>query len=278
MSAPAAATPPASPLSPAPGPRENIADILCIGCQKGSTSWLHSALALHPDTHSFPDSEPITSTDKEAHFWDWNHHRGVEWYRQLMAPPEPHLKTLDFTPEYAFLRDEQIAECKALNPGARILYILRDPMVRAVSALRMHMLWRLGADYQGGLELDATFFTLLAEARLDEHGDFTRNHAAWARHYDDILVLDYEEFHADRAGNLARIMVHCGLPPERISGTAREKLDALLARRVWESPGFPVSRAVMQFLHGYTWRARVAAKEAFGIEFTEGERMLAAAP
>ena len=133
--------------------RTNITDILCIGCQKGSTSWLHSVLSCHPDTHAFPNSKPVTSTNKEAHFWDWNHQRGVDWYRTLMTPPEPHLLTMDFTPEYAFLPDAKIAECKALNPTAKIIYILRDPTARAVSAQRMQMLWGFGADTDRELEL-----------------------------------------------------------------------------------------------------------------------------
>ncbi|MFN3953130.1 MAG: sulfotransferase domain-containing protein [Pararhodobacter sp.] len=255
--------------------RRNIADILCIGCQKGSTSWLHSALALHPDTHAFPNSEPTTSTDKEAHFWDWNHHRGVEWYRTLLTPPEPHLRSLDFTPEYAFLPDEKIAECKALNPDARIIYILRDPMARAVSALRMHILWRFGPDHDTPLQLDDTFFKLMGQARMDGHGSYARNHAAWQRHYNEILVLNYEDFHADRLGSLERVLTFCGLAPERIEGEAREKLDKLLGRRVWESARFPVTREVLLFLQGYTWRTREAVKGVFGMEFSEAERLLA---
>src|SRR6056297_1799218 len=113
--------------------RENITDILCIGCQKGSTSWLHSVLNSHTGTYAFPNSEPVTSTSKEAHFWDWNHDRGVDWYRSLMTPDDPAKLALDFTPEYATLTNDQIAECKALNPTARVIYILRDPLARAVS-------------------------------------------------------------------------------------------------------------------------------------------------
>ena len=90
--------------------RENITDILCIGCQKGSTSWLHSVLNTHPATFAFEAAEPATSTNKEAHYWDWNRRRGPDWYRALMTPPDPALRSMDFTPEYAFLSEAQIAD------------------------------------------------------------------------------------------------------------------------------------------------------------------------
>jgi len=254
--------------------RSNITDILCIGCQKGSTSWLHSVLAVHPDTYSFPNSQPVTSTDKEAHFWDWNHHRGVEWYRTLMTPPEPHRLSMDFTPEYAILPGDKIAQCKALNPTARIIYILRDPLARAVSALRMHMLWRYGDAQEEALHLDDAFFDLIGKARLDAHGSFLRNLFNWKHHYEDILVLNYEDFHSDRMANVSRVMDYVGLDASRLDAPAQEKLDQLMARRIWESAPFAIDRDVLMFLHGYTWRTRDAVAGALGMHFTEADRLI----
>lgn len=256
------------------GERRNITDILCIGCQKGSTSWLHSVLNRHPDTHAFPDNEPLTSTCKEAHFWDKNHHLGVDWYRDLMAPPDPSMKTMDFTPEYAYLPDRHIAECKRLNPDARVIYLLRDPTARAVSALRMHLLWRFGKDYDQPLRLDDLFFSLMREALLDQHGSFVRNHEAWKRHYPDILVLNYEEFHTDRTASVARVMDHVGLDPARMSDADRARFDDVMGRHVWVSEKFPIERDALLFLHGFTWRTRVAVERAFGMTFQEGQRMI----
>ncbi len=254
--------------------RTNIADILCIGCQKGSTSWLHSAMACHPGTWSFPMSEPVTSTDKEAHFWDWNHHRGVQWYRELMTPPRPELMTLDFTPEYAFLGQGAIAECKEINPRARVVYILRDPVARAVSALRMHLLWRFGPDHAEPLTLGPLFFDLVAKARLDQHGAYVRNWSNWKRRYDDVLVMNYEDFHADRAGSVARVMEYCGLNPADMDAEGQQRLNKLMERRIWESAPFPIDPAVMHFLHGYTWRTRLTVESTFGMRFHEADSLL----
>ncbi len=255
--------------------RENIADILCIGCQKGSTSWLHSVLDCHPLTHAFPESEPLTSTDKEAHYWDWNHHRGADWYRTLLSPPQDSLRTMDFTPEYAFLNDEQIAECKALNPKAQVIYLLRDPLARAVSALRMQILWHLGKDHREPLHMDATGERLMRVARLDAHGDYLRNLRAWQRHYPDLIVLNYEDFHNQRVESVAAIMARLDLPIKEIEGERRERFDRLMAQRVWVSEPFQLDRALLMMLHGLTWRYRQACQRELGIHFDEGQRLLA---
>lgn len=254
--------------------RGNIADILCVGCQKGSTSWLHSVLQHHPDTAFFDDHEPLTSTVKEAHFWDWNRQRGVDWYRKLMTPPEPHRLMMDFTPEYAFLTDDDIAECKALSPNARVIYILRDPLVRAISAVRMHMLWRYGPDHARALSLDAEAMSLFTEARLELHGDYLRNLRAWQRHYPDLLLLNYEELHASRADTLARVMAFIGLDPARMSDDNRRDQAAMLEARIWESTRFAMERAVVMYLHGLTWHFREECRRDLGLSFHESAPLL----
>lgn len=255
--------------------RVNIADILCIGCQKGSTSWLHSVLNCHPGTWAFPDSEPVTSTSKEAHFWDWNHARGVDWYRALLTPPDSALKTMDFTPEYAYLSEAQIAECRALNPQARVIYILRDPLARAVSALRMHLLWEHGRDWAGVLDLGPDLYRLAAKARLAAHGDYLTNLDRWRQAYPDLIVLNYEDFHTDRAARVEGVMAALDLDPAEITGAAAERRARLMSARVWASEPFRVSRPALMFLHGLTRAWRAEAEAALGWRWTEGARLLA---
>ena len=254
--------------------RTNIADLLCIGCQKGSTSWLHSVLQCHPDTWFFKDSEPLTSTVKEAHFWDWNRHRGIDWYRALMTPPRDDLRTMDFTPEYAFLSPEHIAECARLSPGARVIYILRDPLARAVSGIRMHMLWHFGRDHREVLTLGERLFWLMEQAKLDRHADYVGNLRRWQDHY-DVLVLNYEDLHADRRASLARIMDHCGLDPARMGPEHHARLDRMLGERIWVSEPYTLDRGALFFLDGWLRPHRERAAHELGLTWTEGARMLA---
>ena len=186
--------------------RRNAADILCIGAQRAMTSWLHQVLAAHPQTWVFPNFEPLTSTSKEAHYWDRNAKRGPDWYKVMMRPLDDTLQSLDFTPEYAFLSNDQIAECKALNPDAKLIYILRDPLARAVSAIRMHTMWATqNAEAQAHqVTFGAAFLKRCQHARLWDHGAYCANIRRWRRRYPDLLVLNFEDLkHDPVAGILA---------------------------------------------------------------------------
>lgn len=251
-------------------PWKNIADILCIGCQKGSTRWLQSLLATHPDTWSFPDTRPQPSTDNAE---GRAHEPGVDWRHGLMKASDPRLKTMDFSPEYACLPDHYIAECKRLNPDAKVLYILRDPVARAVSALRTRMQRHFGPEAHARLDM-GLMLEMLPDAGLNQHGAFMQNLEAWKKHYPDMLVLNYEELHGDRATSIARIMEHVGLDPARLTGEHRARFNAIMAGKIWKSRQFPVERDVLMYLHGLTWNARMAVREALGFEFTEGTSVM----
>ena len=254
--------------------RRNIADILCIGCQKGATSWLHWVLSQHPDTHVFPDGEPLTSTNKEAHFWDRNHHLGMDWYRDLMAPPDAALKTMDFTPDYAPLPDHMIDECKWVNPDARVISVLRDPLARAVSALRMQMLWTLGPKHDAPLEMGAQLERLIAAVDLHSHSQYLRNYTAWKARYGDLLLLSYEGLAADPKGTVARVMAHVGLDPARLTGAARQRFEDALAERVWASQPYAVDRDVLFYLEGMMRETRREVEAHLRLRFSEGPRLL----
>lgn len=251
--------------------RSNIADVLCIGAQRAMTSWLHHVLSAHPGTWAFPDFGPVTSTAKEAHYWDWNHHRGADWYRVLMRPlGEEERLAMDFTPEYAFLDEAHIDECHRLNPSARVIYILRDPLARAVSALRMHTMWATenAPAERVTLDLDDTLIERMESARLHRHGDYAANHERWARRY-DVLVLSFEDMAANPGAGLDRVLAHINLSRDTMAETARAEFDTRAARPIWQTPRYPFSADALDFLHGTLWQARQETEAALGLRFEE---------
>ncbi|WP_127109701.1 sulfotransferase family protein [Pararhodobacter zhoushanensis] len=259
--------------------RTNAVDILCIGAQRAMTSWLHQAVSAHPGTWAFPAFDPLTSTSKEAHYWDWNHKRGQDWYRVLTRPLNDALLSLDFTPEYAFLNEAQLTECKHLNPEGKVIYILRDPLARAISALRMHTVWatKHAAADAASLTYDKTFLERCRKARIWDHGAYAANLARWRRFYPDMLVLNFEALSADPLAGLRQVYDHCGLDWDGLDDETRAALTERAQRHVWATPRYTLDADCVNFLYGTLWTAREETEAETGFAFTEANAYLEAA-
>lgn len=251
--------------------RTNIADIICIGSQKTSTSWLHHVINIHPDLYTFPAAKPFTSTNKEAHFWDKNKGKGVGWYRKLLTPPNPSLKSMDFTPEYAFIPEKLIRECHEHSPSAKVIYILRDPLSRAVSALRMHA-------KRSTNEADPTVHTIkfsdetlqiIKKHRVIEHSSYAANWTRWSKFYDDILVLNYEDILATPREVVQRVFDYLELDMGKLSDNQMVQFETRFEKKVWKSIEYRLDSDLLYFLHGLTWQQRKAADNKFGFKFQE---------
>lgn len=251
------------------------ADILCIGAQRAMTSWLHHVIAAHPGAWAFPNFDPVTSTSKEAHYWDWNRRRGPDWYRVLMRPLSDDALSLDFTPDYAFLNDDQITECHALSPSAKVIYILRDPLARAVSAIRMRTLW---ATNNAGAKAHRVtygreFLNRCHHARLWDHGAYSANVVRWRRKYPDLLVLNYEQMRAAPLAAALSILEHCGLDTDALPKAAQTAIRNRATQKIWQSPEYALDSDCLAFLHGVTWHERATAKQELGMVFHEGDAL-----
>ncbi|XP_077989946.1 heparan sulfate glucosamine 3-O-sulfotransferase 1-like [Glandiceps talaboti] len=111
--------------SQGPGLHRRLPKALIIGVQKSGTGALLKMLNLHPD---------VKIAQREVHFFDLdeNYSRGYEWYRHQMPLSFPNQITIEKTPGYC----DSIHTPKriyALNPGMKILVIVRDPTERAIS-------------------------------------------------------------------------------------------------------------------------------------------------
>jgi hypothetical protein len=263
-----------------PEGRANTADILCIGQQRAMTTWLHQVLGAHPQTWEFPNFAPLTSTTKEAQYWTRNHHRGPDWYRVVMTPPEHRArKSMDMSPDYLPLTDSQIAECHALSPGARVICILRDPLARALSALRMHTMWDTSnaPPDEVTMALDASMMARIERARLWDHAAAAGHLRRWARAYGDILVLNMEDLVHDPVTGALTILDHAGLDADAMTPRQRAALESRARSRVWATPAYRATPDLVHFLHGATWAERQDINSEFGFKFSEFEAILQSA-
>ncbi len=135
-------------------------DFLVVGAQRAGTTWLHRVLRQHPalwlppvkELHYF-DKPEITRTILNAHErrriglkrlvrldpWQlrfWLGRRNDRWYASLFADARARgLVPGEITPAYATLPEPTLRRIRDLNPDLRLVYILRDPVDRAWSAV-----------------------------------------------------------------------------------------------------------------------------------------------
>ncbi len=105
-----------------------LPNVVVIGAAKCGTTSLHHYLDLHP--------EIAMAREKELHFFqggaEWA--RGLEWYRTQFDPTAPVRgeASVSYT---AFPKVRGVpARMGSVIPEARLLYIVRDPVERIVSA------------------------------------------------------------------------------------------------------------------------------------------------
>ena len=151
-------------------------DVLGIGAQKAGTTWLSQMLSQHPDIWAPPFKEVqffnhrYIEEHREWLPWHFNRtkknireswaSRGREmpahltdylerltrgemftnhWYKRVFAPTPVGALAMDVTPEYSTLPDEGVDFIGKFLPNAKFVYVIRHPVDRAISQMRMNM-------------------------------------------------------------------------------------------------------------------------------------------
>lgn len=191
---------------------------LCVGAAKAGTSWLHAQLQAHPECHfrAIKELHYFDAVDgkrlmkeRDRHLAEQDRVRGwagdvptpvqsarlrdrAEWIEVLSRGAEDREAYLtylhggagdarvvgDVTPAYALLSQGRMKTMAEMAPDVRVLYMLRDPIERLWSHVRM------------------------IAARRDDNGEVT------ARRAGNILkrVFRGEEDQIERRGDYARAM------------------------------------------------------------------------
>lgn len=223
------------------GPARVRPDFLIVGAQRCGTTTLFKTLAQHPDVAT-------PALHKGIHYFDKSYDRGERWYRghfPLAATTRrgsgPRRITGESSPYYMFhpLARQRLASDL---PAARILVLLRDPVVRAHSA-HSHERGRgfEDLDFEAALAAEPARLAgereeLLARPGYDSvhwqhHAYLTRGHyveqlRALERLVgrERLLVVDSGDFFIDPEPVFEQVRVFLGLRP--VAGIEFEQHNA----------------------------------------------------
>jgi hypothetical protein len=262
----------------------SLPGFLCIGAQKAGTSWLFAQLQSHPDVWMPPVKElhffnhlyvPQNRAWTQAHIrqgvaramrWHLNQQDRADfgylryllrlatqepftedWYRRAFDRPRARGKlTGDITPEYSTIPEEGIRHVRSLLGSPKIVYLIRDPVDRAVSQLRMNVARRCPS-----APTEDEWRAMAEEWDIANRGDYQTYVPRWKAHVgaDDLLFLPYGRIARDPIGLLREIEAFLGLSPhdypghaERVHATDGPRppavIRALLADRLAEQTAF----------------------------------------
>lgn len=192
-----------------------LPDVVVIGAMKCATSALHDYLDAHPEISmseqkelnffNGPDERPHDDPDAWWRTGQW--HRGLDWYAARLDGPG--LVRGESSPAYTSPSFPEVAERMAsVVPDVRLLYLVRDPVDRAVSQYAHHR--RDGAERRP-----------LAEALLDPDSQYLARSRYVERlepfleRFDrgQIHVVVQERLLRDREAEMARVYRHVGVDP-----------------------------------------------------------------
>lgn len=101
---------------------KNYPDFLCVGAENAGTDWIYENLSAHPDLE-------LPKNRKELHFFDSPFYKNHQLYTYAFRNFTK--KCGEVTSSYAAMDLSRINEVKRFNKNIKIIFILKDPVLRA---------------------------------------------------------------------------------------------------------------------------------------------------
>lgn len=226
--------------------------IIGIGAQKAGTTWLAGMLAQHPAIWAPPIKEIQYFTHRFLpRHRDWlpwhfrTSRRNLErdltlsgegisaelgayldaltggemfseaWYQTAFAPAGADQLPLDVSPEYSTLPGDGVDEVARCLPKARFIYIIRHPVDRAISQLKMNLVRK--ARRPASL---ADWLDEIRDPDLLDRGDYAAYLPRWQARIapERLLVLPFGRLRKDPLGLMREIERFLNLPPADYAG------------------------------------------------------------
>ena len=224
-----------------------LPNFLVIGAQKAGTSWLWSTLRQNPDVWMPPIKElhffdhlfvpevrswtkwHLVNLVQPAIRWQAKQEHlnyayikylcdiasteifTEQWYRNAFSRAPAKVSAVgDITPEYSTISSEGVDYVKSLIPEAKIIYIIRDPVSRALSQVRMAFDRKHIAEPTIGQWKDE-----IEAHDVAQRGDYRTYVPRWRAAFKEnqLLFLPYRRVEGDPARLMEEVERHIGAKP-----------------------------------------------------------------
>lgn len=134
-----------------------------------------------------------------------------DWYRRQFTHGVGRVKG-EITPAYALLDDSVVRHATSLFPDVKLIFILRDPVSRSLSQLRLR--WAESRRHHRAPPADLAAF--LTSRSVIDRNDYLRTIDTWGRYVppERFLIGWYDDTLADPEGVMRRVTAFLGVDPE----------------------------------------------------------------
>lgn len=236
-------------------------DFLCIGAQKAGTTWLNDMFKGHPQLWTplvkelqffselfMPNTFNWTYSHRKSHALnavnyvlkknpvDWKKIKlaghiakknvSIEWYERIFDyAPTGSIKG-EMTPEYSLLKETAVKFIASKYPSLKIIFVMREPLSRALSGIRMRLLQQ-GFDKRSDQDkIDE--FVISASTNWDviQRGNYKRIIPLWTKYFgeNNCLWLMSDDFKKRPHLALKRILNFLRISDDQFQSNPTEKV------------------------------------------------------
>lgn len=239
-------------------------DFLVIGAQKAGTTWLDKMFKSHPDiwtpvvkelqffnTFYMADSFKWTKNHRESHALkaikfaladnnnksNWSKIResihigepstiDYEWYEETFNYAPANTVKGEMTPEYSLLNKAHVEEIVSKYPDIKIILVMRDPVQRALSGIKMRLLQQGFTSESDNDSIDEFVISCASDWDVIERGNYQRIIETWNEFIDErnFLPLLSESLKTNGKEELKKISDFLNISLEGFTANEKERV------------------------------------------------------
>lgn len=195
-----------------------------VGPPRTGTSWIYKVLRRHTN---------LPTPTKETRFFDCHFHRGVDWYLKHFPEFRPECPTGEVAPTY-FASDQAREAMAQTVPGAKLIFVFRNPVQRVVS------LYRVKRAY--GLLRCSLEEALRDDEELQASGQYATYLQKWMESFpgEQMLVTLYDDLSASPQKYMDRVFAFLDVPGGKLSDSELPHVHS--SERMTQPRNFMVTR------------------------------------